>query len=279
MNNDRKRSAFWLRCRPTEEFDIVKLHPRTLAKTSRFETVEDAKNENAIRIGMHARSSLSTTLAECLSGHYDCEFPSCAICARRFRRWFIGQALQLNSALRGPSFVITVLLDQLSNNEVPSLDPQSCSGAIRKLIQRNGLDGAVVIGGFELAYRAESGSWVFHCHLAVFGAKPAQVRRFQRATKAASELDRVAKMTDLRDPTKQLSYILKFTTYHRPTDRRGTQRAPAVRLNPREHLVLLEWFHQHKFSDFVFLFNARRRGAAVEPNYIRLSRPNFGSKE
>ena len=70
--------------------------------------------------------------------------------------------------------------------------------------------------------------------------------------------------TPVKDAAEQLSYVLKFTTYHRPHQQRGPTKAKAVPLNLSEHLELVRWMARYEFSDHLFLFNARRRGASIE---------------
>jgi hypothetical protein len=78
------------------------------------------------------------------------------------------------------------------------------------------------------------------------------------------DLYRPVERTTVDDPAKQLSYVLKFTTYHRPHQQHGSKKAKAVPLNPAEHVELVRWMAQHEFSDHLFLFNARRRGASIK---------------
>jgi hypothetical protein len=68
----------------------------------------------------------------------------------------------------------------------------------------------------------------------------------------------------VKDPVEQLSYLLKFTTYHRPYEQHGTKKSKAVPLNPPEHFELVRWMAQYTFTDHLFLFNARRRGVSIE---------------
>jgi hypothetical protein len=64
----------------------------------------------------------------------------------------------------------------------------------------------------------------------------------------------------LRDKSEQLSYVLKFGTYHRPYEQQGAAKSPATPLNPKEHATLLKWMSQFEFEDFLLLINARRQG-------------------
>ena len=70
----------------------------------------------------------------------------------------------------------------------------------------------------------------------------------------------------LWDLPEQLSYVLKFGTYHRPHKQRGSAKSRAVPLNKSEHLALVQWMHQREFKDFLFFYNAGRRGPKIVPS-------------
>jgi hypothetical protein len=119
------------------------------------------------------------------------------------------------------------------------------------------------VGGFEMIYRARSKEWVLHINLVMFGGDPKSIAKFEEGFRE-NGLYRPVERTAVEDAPEQLSYILKFTTYHRPQQQRGAKKAKAVPLNPTEHLELVRWMARHEFTDHLFLFNARRRGAAIE---------------
>jgi hypothetical protein len=116
-----------------------------------------------------------------------------------------------------------------------------------------------VIGGFEIVYKAKRGVWVLHVNLVVIGGKKSARTKFERSFKG-DEIEKPVTGASLKDPAEQLSYILKFGTYHRPHEQRGPTRSDAKPLNAREHAALLKWMAQFEFDDFLFLVNARREG-------------------
>jgi len=64
------------------------------------------------------------------------------------------------------------------------------------------------------------------------------------------------KVDELRDPDEQLSYCIKFVTYHQP----GRRRVPL----PGDRLVeLARWWSRYRFADFLFAYGARRRGGRL----------------
>jgi hypothetical protein len=134
-------------------------------------------------------------------------------------------------------------------------------------LERSGLGTVPVIGGIEIVYKAARQVWVLHTNLVMIGGDNSRRAKFKEMFQT-DEIDRPLLRTALKDQAEQLSYVLKFTTYHRP-QQQGSARAPAKPLNPRDHAALLKWMSQFEFQDFLLLINARRQGG----NKIVLSSP------
>jgi hypothetical protein len=249
MARDEPKPPFWRRGKPTPQNDISKLRPKSLPKRQRFETLKDARKESArsqglLRSSADGSEALADTLAECRNGHYECERPFCPICARRFRQWFIGELLRIT---RGSTRVriYTVLLEQASGEDISELDPARYRHSLRKRLQRAGLD-VPVIGGFEIVYKAKNNAWVLHANLVIIGGGKEAHKAFKKSFEA-SDMDRPVVSVKLSDPAEQLSYILKFNTYHRPYEQRGSTRSMAKPLNGRDHARLVEWMSRLQF--------------------------------
>ena len=60
----------------------------------------------------------------------------------------------------------------------------------------------------------------------------------------------------LRNPDEQLSYCIKFVTYHQPGRR-------LVPLPPDRLVELAAWWSRYRFEDFLFAYGARRRGGRL----------------
>jgi hypothetical protein len=120
----------------------------------------------------------------------------------------------------------------------------------------------VVIGGVEVAYRAIDKKWILHINLIIIGGRKAYIKKFQ-ASFARSDIDRPVVTVGLNNRAEQLSYVLKFTTYHRPFTQRGPAKSPARPLNGPDHRALVHWMHQREFTDFLFLYHARRKGSVI----------------
>jgi hypothetical protein len=74
-------------------------------------------------------------------------------CARHFRRWFIGETLGIVNRCSEPNHVTTALLEKSGN--IYDLDPGKFRTLIRRRLKQAGMKGVPVIGGFEIAYRAQ----------------------------------------------------------------------------------------------------------------------------
>ena len=270
MNDEtRRKKSYWRRQRPAPRFDLSLLRPKYLSKAKRFETKKDSRDESRRSQALLKGLPPSTMLAECLAEYFHCERPSCPICSRIFRRWFVGQLLRLQHNQEDAGHTATILLQEFHDDrDIKDINLAAYSHALRKRLARSGLGDAVVIGGYELSYRARTHSWIFHIHLAIFGARASAVATLKESFDDSSLL-RPEMIVPIRNPVEQLSYIMKFVTYHRPGKQYGPSRSRARPLNRKQHIVLVRWLHQHEFSDFLFLFNARRHGATIFPRSHR----------
>jgi hypothetical protein len=255
---------YWRRSAPRANCDIAKLKPATRPSGERFETLADAREESirseAVLTAYRTDNGFSTCLQECREGDYDCEQTYCPRCARNFRRHITGELLRLNSEAGDRPLILVVLLQQATRGQILALDIQRYRQSLRKKLDRAGLGEVPVVGGFEMVYQAGPKQWVLHVNLVLFGGKKKAIRRFKDGFPDV----RSVRQDELTDPVKQLSYVLKFTTYHRPYEQRGVKKSKAVPLNPSEHFELVEWMAQYEFTDHLFLFNARRRGSSIE---------------
>jgi hypothetical protein len=155
------------------------------------------------------------------------------------------------------------LLEAAAQGKLQDLEIDRYRHSLRKRLDRAGLSQVPVVGGFEMIYRARSKEWVLHANLVMFGGDEAAIVRFEEGFRGGN-LYRPVERVAVEDPAEQLSYALKFTTYHRPHQQHGSKKAKAVPLNPAEHLELVRWMARYEFSDHLFLFNARRRGASLQ---------------
>ena len=247
--------------------DVVSSPLSASTNGNHFETnaeadAESIRSENALS-SFRPRNAFATYLRECRERHYNCEQTYCPRCARTFRRYFAGELMRLTYKFHGAIKISTVLLHTVPKGELGSLGIARFNQLLRKRLGRAGLGEVAVIGGFEVMYRARERDWVLHINLVFFGGDPNAIAAFGN-TFAGSNLYRPVQTVDLKDPLKQLTYVLKFTTYHRPLKQIGPKKSPAKPLNLAEHFELIGWMAQHEFTDHLFLFNARRYGPTIK---------------
>jgi hypothetical protein len=265
MPKKRRKPPFWRRGKPGPKYDIVLLRPGDRPKGERFETLADARaeserSEKLLRSFSGGNKELAEFLQECRAGDYECNKPSCPICARKFRRWFIGELLRVTKGKEAVR-IYTVLLKEAPQDKINNLDPTPFRHFLRKRLERAGLAKTPVIGAFEIVYKAKRWVWVLHVNLVMIGGKKAARKKFTQGFKGG-DIERPITRARLKKPSKQLSYILKFGTYHRPYEQQGSRKSEAKPLNPKEHAALLKWMSKFEFQDFLVLVNAKRRGGS-----------------
>ena len=267
MPSSRYKPPYWRRAKPKQLYDIAKLRPATLPLGQRFETPSDVRKESLrseVALAAHrVRSDYASYLQDCRDGYYHCEKTYCPKCARAFRRHTIGELFRLNAATERAVHILVVLLAVAPRGKLTDLEIAYYRHSLRKRLDRAGLGEVPVIGGFEVAYRARTKEWVLHVNLVMFGGDEQAIGWFE-AEFRDDELDRPVQCVTVVDPPEQLSYVLKFSTYHRPQQQTGWQKSKAMPLNPAEHFELIRWMAQYEFTDHLFLYNARRHGASIE---------------
>jgi hypothetical protein len=267
MTNLRRKLPYWRRTIPIATFDIAKLRLKTLARGERFETRSDSRRESLRSTELLATQRrgrpYGVYLKECREGDYHCERTYCPGCARTFRRYITGELLRLHSESKTKTWILVVLLEAAPRGALQDIQIDRHRHSLRKRLDRAGLGHVPVVGGFEMIYRARLKEWVLHINLVMFGGEERAIAKFEEGFRN-ERLYRPVERTAVEDPAEQLSYVLKFTTYHRPHQQRGSKKSKAVPLNSSEHLELVRWMSRYEFSDHLFLFNARRRGASIE---------------
>ena len=266
MASTRRKPPFWRRGMPNLKHDIVRLRPENLPRGERFETLEDAgaeseRSEKLLRSFSRGSKELAEFLQECRAGDYQCDRPFCPVCARVFRRWFVGELLRATNG-KDNVRIYTVLLQEAAQDKIHELDPTPFRHFLRKRLERAGLGKVPVIAGFEIVYKAKNRVWMLHVNLVVIGGKNSAHKKFKQDFEN-SDIERPIIGAKLKDAPEQLSYILKFSTYHRPHEQRGSAKAAAKPLNPAEHAALVKWTAQFEFKDFLFLMNARRAASKI----------------
>ena len=274
MTQDRKQAPFWRRDDPSKKFDISQLRPSSLPLGQRFETTDDVlrESERSEQLLRQSKSGhlFAQFLQDCRAGHFHCEKPYCPICARDYRRWLVGQLLHITKERHQSCTFCTILLRAGAHDKIDDLVIKPYDGLLRKRLARAGLNAIPAIGGYEMIYRARDKEWILHINLLLIGGGKKAISKFLK-TFGESDIERPVLATELKDVAEQLSYLLKFTTYHRPFQQRGSVKSEAKPLNPKEHYTLVRWMSKFEFKDFLLLFNARRSGATINVQHRKLT--------
>lgn len=272
MTTHRNCRPFWREVPPDPQHDVVLLRPATLPVGNRFETKLDAGRYAKLVCECLALSRNRTARAvgrdiqRCRSARHSfrCNRPICPMCARDYRRWVIGEFLRIASSLGSHSTkqIVTVLLAEVAYDDLSQIRLGGAKHRLRKRLDRAGLKRLIAAGGLEVSFKAEKNTFVFHAHLLLIGASETQLSRL-RKTSAKDEGSDAFKQQTLQDPPEQLSYLQKFTTYHRPGAQTGPKRAKAYPLKPRYLRPLLQWMNEFQFPEYTFLYGLRRRGTRI----------------
>jgi hypothetical protein len=243
--------------------------PRASAKRSSrptLETLADAEALNLIRID--ALSDCAPKIAAAIEGceaSAPCNLPICAKCSCYYRRPLIRELVRIAKSYKGPHQIATIHLETIPAGSLATATIKRALDRLRKQFQRCGFVRSILVGGAEVGWDEKSRSWILHVHLLAIGV-PEEAWTNLRAALRNSGTATPLKVQPLRDVERQVSYVSKFTTYHRPLGRDGGGRSPAVPLPPTRLAELAAWWARYRFEDFVFLYGARRRGGRIVPN-------------
>ena len=224
----------------------------------RFETRRMARaysraDEKRLRKGGKLERRHARTLRQCRRQLSEpCERASCRVCGREFRRSVYRQLVGLADPA---AVVVTVYLTQFRPGDLNNANLDRTKDSLRTRCDRAGLRGALIAGGIEAEWNSAQSTWRLHAHLVVIGATATGIDNLRAAS--SSSQDRALKVQALRDPERQLSYLLKFVTYFRPQRQTGPSRSRAVPLPTPRFLELAAWRGRYRPRDFLFLYGAR----------------------
>lgn len=229
-----------------------------------IETETEAESRNEDRAdALHSRlPEIAHKLAWCSGDLRGCRLPICAVCARLYRVDCYGQVRRLAASCKGPHRIATIYLDQFPAGQLMAANLKRAHDFLRQRFNRAGLTGSTLIGGTEVAWQARHSRWLLHAHLLAIGVPDAAWDVLYDAW-ADSGTENPIQTDDLVDLDEQLSYLVKFHTYHKPGPSRANSPARPYPL-PRDRLVeLASWSSQYRLDDFLFLFGARRRAGRI----------------
>ena len=222
-------------------------------KETRREAEE--RNEERLEVLLPRLPDVGRALLQCDGAHHRCWLPICAVCARAYRQGPIAQLHALANAYAGPHEVATIYLSLFRPGSLAAADVPRTREMFRKRLDRAGFKGAIVVGGIEVAWQENWQRWLLHAHVLAIGVDANAWEQLEAALEDSGTADPVEAVA-LRDPDEQLSYCIKFVTYHQPGRR-------LVPLPPDRLVELAAWWSRHRFEDFLFAYGARRRGGRL----------------
>jgi hypothetical protein len=234
------------------------------------EAEAEARNEDRADALWSRVPEVARKLARCDGDVWACRLPVCAICSRQFRIDVFGQLRRLATSHKGTHEIATIYFDEFPPGELHRADLQRAHDLLRQRFNRAGLGGATLtrpgrstlVGGTEVAWQARHRRWLLHVHLLAICVTEADWGRLDEMWAKSRAADPILR-DDLRDLPKQLSYLVKFHTDHKPGESRANRRARAYPLPPDRLAELATWSSQYRLEDFLFVYGKRKRGRKI----------------
>jgi hypothetical protein len=237
--------------------------PRLLVGQPQLETLAQAQAENLRRIdGLIDRAPEIAAALEACDPDALCCLVICAVCSRRHRFRVIRELLAIAKSFGGQHEVATIFLEAFPGGTLAAADVKRAHNRLRKQLVRSGFGESILIGGTEVSWDNATRTWILHVHLLAIGVPPAAWTRLRKALRGVGPKFPL-KLQPLRNPERQISYVVKFPTFFRPKSRSGGARSPAVPLPSDRLAELAAWWSGYAFEDLIFLFGAKRRGGRI----------------
>ncbi len=280
------KRLWWWRHRVPQEFDVSLLRPPDYGRKRRnrgFETPEEAKRENKIRISIlrQGKSRGSQKLAEKLeacSYRHPCGSPACRCCMREFRKTITGLAMMALSDQPQIRMVTLVFgkpyRDRWLAGSGPAPLPKAMVQKLRMDLQRHASAVAIAIGGVEVDLDARTNMAEPHIHLLVATDDRKELEALAKAYGKPHEVNRpieVSRPISASDRPKVFSYPWKFAPVKKlkfvTTDASGKrkQRTRKVRLRGSAGRRALRWLNCYRPEDFLFVRGFVLRGCRFVP--------------
>jgi hypothetical protein len=221
------------------------------------ETLREAEERNEVRLEvlLPRLPAVGHALLKCDGADDRCSLLICAVCARAYRQGPVAQLHALAHAYRGPHEVATIYLGLFPPDSLGDADVGRTHEMFRKRLDRAGFKGAIVVGGIEVAWQENWQRWLLHAQVLAIGVDADAWDRLETALEDSGTADPVM-LKPLRNFDEQLSYCIKFVTYHQPGRR-------VVPLPPDRLVELAAWWSRYRFADCLFAYGARRRGGRL----------------
>jgi hypothetical protein len=226
------------------------------------EAEAEARNEDRAEALRLRVPEVAHKIGWCDSVSSPCLLPICALCARRFRMDLFPQLRGLAVSDEGPHTIATFFLNRFPAGQLQTADLKRAPDFLRQRFNRAGLTGATLVGGMEVAWQARQHRWLLHAHLLAIGVPDTAWGQLDKAWANSGTKDPI-QTDELRDPGEQLSYLVKFHTYHKPGQSRANRRARAYPLPPERLAELATWSSLYQLEDFLFVYGKQKRGRKI----------------
>ncbi|ANS87901.1 hypothetical protein VSVS12_04201 [Vibrio scophthalmi] len=198
----------------------------SLAQLPRFESVNDAQEENENRINTLRRvggteyNRIADLLSDCLKGERTCNSLACKLCNRTFRLRRVDDLVAKIRSEKGSWWIVTIIdySSAFTSEELNSFDVSKSKDCLRKRLKRAGFEG-VIVGSFEVDFHDICGLWLPHYHLLCRNTKQnrqaknelqAMLARQQPSHIKAGRTPKPLMFQRLKQRYTQVSYIYKL---------------------------------------------------------------------
>ncbi len=185
-------------------------------------------NDDRLEVLLPRLPHVGRALLKCDGTDHPCRLPICAVCARAYRAGPIAQLHAPANSYVGPHQVATIYLRLLGPGSLADADPSRVREMFRKRLDRAGFKNGILVGGIEVAWQEDWQRWIVHAHVHAIGVHEVTWKQLEAALKDSGTARPVVPKL-LRDPDEQLSYCIKFVTYHQP----GRRLVPFAGGSPR----------------------------------------------
>jgi hypothetical protein len=173
-----------------------------------------ALNQKRVDDLVDREPAIAVALEACCA-EAECGLLICAECSEKARKPYIAELLRVEDMYQGPHEIGTAFLAAYPPGSLVSADVKREHDMLRKQLHRNGFTGSLAMGGTEAAWSERQGFWIVHVHFLAIGV-PDEAWSELRTTLQKSGLKFPPKRQALNNLERQISYLQKFATFHRP---------------------------------------------------------------
>lgn len=141
-----------------------------------FETKRAAREESNTRLNHWVpqirdweSARVALAMHNCVQKKVFCGLPCCPYCARKFRRWLVGESFRIGLDECENGLFATLLLGEIPYGDLRNVSPIEAKVDLEKRIRHALPDASFAMGGVEVSAKQDGKIWVLHAHIAVAG--------------------------------------------------------------------------------------------------------------